>query len=86
MITGVTKTGFAYSLPDKIFSDYDIIDLAVRVDKGDLEAQMLLPAKLFGAEQFERLKEHVRDSDGLASLVDIYAEITDIRGETPVKN
>lgn len=82
MITGITKSGFAFAVSEKIGNDYRVLDAIVRFQSGKddavLSAMMELPRLILSDAGFERLVEHVREEDGVVPTDRIMAEITEI--------
>lgn len=77
MIKGKTKSGFEYQISEKRLENYELIEVLGKVDANPL----LLPdvVKLvFDEEQASRLKEHLRDEDGLVSTEKITNEIMEV--------
>ena len=76
-LTGVTKTGFAYSVLEKNLKNYELVEVL-----GELESNPLVLPKvlklLLGKEQTDKLKDHVRDEDGIVDTEKISAELQDI--------
>lgn len=77
MIKGKTKSGFEYEISKKRLENYELIEALNEVDENPL----LLPATvnlLLGKEQTGKLKEHLRDDEGLISTEKLTNEIMDI--------
>lgn len=76
-LTGVTKSGFAYSILEKNLNNYELVEVL-----GELETNPLLLPKvlklLLGKEQVEKLKNHLRDADGIIDTEKMAAELEDI--------
>ena len=76
-LTGVTKSGFAYSILEKNLNNYELVEVL-----GELETNPLLLPKvlklLLGKEQVEKLKNHLRDVDGIIDTEKMAAELEDI--------
>lgn len=76
-LTGVTKTGFPYSVLEKNLKNYELVEVL-----GELESNPLVLPKvlklLLGKEQTDKLKDHVRDKDGIVDTEKISAELQDI--------
>lgn len=76
-LTGVTKTGFAYSISEKNLNNYELVEVL-----GELEDNPLLLPKvlklLLGKEQTEKLKNHLRDDEGIVDTVKMSDELQDI--------
>lgn len=77
MITGKTKSGFGYEISKARLENYELIETLAEVDKNPL----LLPKTvnlLLGNEQADKLKEHLRDAEGLVSTEKLSTEIEEI--------
>lgn len=76
-LTGVTKSGFAYSILEKNLNNYELVEVL-----GELETNPLFLPKvlklLLGKEQVEKLKNHLRDADGIIDTEKMVAELEDI--------
>lgn len=76
-LTGVTKTGFTYSVLEKNLKNYELVEVL-----GELESNPLVLPKvlklLLGKEQTDKLKDHVRDKDGIVDTEKISDELRDI--------
>ena len=76
-LTGVTKSGFAYSILEKNLNNYELVEVL-----GELETNPLLLPKvlklLLGKEQVEKLKNHLIDADGIIDTEKMTAELEDI--------
>lgn len=73
-----TKSGFICDIDNKVFDDFELIDLIDRADENDVLALHKLLKKILCAEDIERLKDHIRTDDGRVPYEAIGAEITDI--------
>ena len=76
-LVGVTKSGFEYSIPKKNLNNYDLIEVLGEVDTNPLLLPKVLKL-LLGKEQVEKLKNHLRDADGIIGPEKITAELEDI--------
>lgn len=77
MIKGDTASGFGYEIAKKRLENYELIEALSEVDENPL----LLPKTvnlLLGKEQANRLKEHLRDADGLVPIEKLSVEIEEI--------
>jgi hypothetical protein len=77
MIKGKTESGFEYEISKARLENYELIEALSEVDENPL----LLPKTvnlLLGKEQANRLKEHLRDADGLVSIEKLSVEIEEI--------
>jgi phage protein len=76
-LTGVTKSGFTYSISEKNIRNYELVEAL-----GELETNPLLLPRvmnlLLGKEQAQKLKEHLRDEDGIVDTEQITSELKNI--------
>lgn len=79
-----TSTGFKFRLDPKRLSNYELVEAIAESDENPL----LLPkvVKLLLGDQAEKLKDHVRDEDGIVSTEKMMVEIQDIFAAQQVKN
>ena len=86
MITGKTKSGFKFTISKARLGNYELIESLSEVDENPL----LLPKTvnlLLGKEQTNKLKEHLRDKDGLVSTDKLTAELMEIfQSQSETKN
>lgn len=86
MIKGKTKSGFEYEISKKRLENYELIEALNEVD----EKPLLLPMTvnlLLGKEQTNKLKDHLRDDEGLISTEKLTNEIMDIfQSQKEIKN
>lgn len=77
MIKGKTSSGFEYKISKARLENYELIEALSEVDENPL----LLPKTvnlLLGKEQANKLKDHLRDEDGLVSTEKLSNEIMEI--------
>ena len=76
-LTGVTKSGFAYSILEKNIKNYELVEALGELDTNPLELPRVLNL-LLGKEQTQKLKDHVRDEDGIIDTEKVTLELEDI--------
>lgn len=76
-LVGVTKSGFEYSIPKKNLNNYELVEVLGEVDTNPLLLPKVLKL-LLGKEQVEKLKNHLRDADGIIDTEKMTAELEDI--------
>jgi len=86
MIEGKTKSGFKYKIPKENLDNYELVEII-----GEAQENPLLFPKmvnlLLGKEQAEKLKEHLRDKNGIISTEKMSQEIMEIfESQTETKN
>ena len=86
MIKGKTTSGFEYQISKARLENYELMETLSEVDVRPL----LLPKTvnlLLGKEQANKLKEHLRDADGIIPSDKMFDEIMDIfQGQKETKN
>ena len=76
-LTGVTKSGFAYSILEKNIKNYELVEALGELDTNPLALPRVLNL-LLGKEQTQNLKDHVRDEDGIIDTEKVTLELEDI--------
>ena len=76
-LKGVTKTGFAYSISEKNVRNYELVEALGELDTNPLALPRVMNL-LLGKEGTKKLKDHVRDKDGIVDTEKITAELEDI--------
>ena len=77
VITGKTKTGFEYNIDKKMLNDYELLEEIDNIGKNPLIIIKLLK-RLLKEEQLEKLKEHIRNEEGIVQIDKMEKELTDI--------
>jgi hypothetical protein len=79
MITGTTRSGFEYEVPDTVGDDYEVLEALTRLQKeNDLFSIVTLIDHVLGAEQRDAFKEHCKTEDGRVSTEMMMNEFLDI--------
>ena len=87
MIKGTTETGFEFEIEDEILDDYELIEVLVDVDGGDMSLVPKMIDMLLGTDQKNKLKEHVRNTAGKVSAKAMMEEIAAIfKAKSELKN
>lgn len=76
-LTGVTKSGFTYSILEKNVRNYELVEALGELETNPLALPRVMNL-LLGKEQAQKLKDHVRDKDGIVDTEKISAELQDI--------
>ena len=86
MIKGKTTSGFNFAIPQARLENYELIEALSEVD----EKPLLLPkvvSLLLGKNQAVKLKDHLRDVEGLVSTEKLTNEIMEIfQNQSETKN
>lgn len=77
VIIGKTKTGFEYEIDKKILNDYELLEEIDNIGKNPLIIIKLLK-RLLKEEQLEKLKEHIRNEEGIVPIDKMEKELIDI--------
>ena len=77
VITGKTKTSFEYEIDKKILNDYELLEEIDNIGKNPLIIIKLLK-RLLKEEQLEKLKENIRNEEGIVPLDKMEKELIDI--------
>lgn len=80
MITGKTESGFEFCIEEEFRDDYEILELLVDVDKGEVGSIIQVINKLLGEEQKNALKEHIRNEKGRVPVMKMMEEVKSILG------
>ena len=78
MITGKTETGFEFELDDNAVDNYELLEILMDIEKGQSKKMVDAINMLLGDEQKDRLKKHVRETDGRVSTGRMWKEFVNI--------
>lgn len=81
IVSGKTSTGFEYTVKKAMLSNAEFLEIFAKVQDGDQMKVFDLIKLALGAEQKDRLYEHVRDEDGMVPVEAISAEVGEIFAE-----
>ena len=76
-LTGVTKSGFAYSILEKNIKNYELVEALGELETNPLALPRVMNL-LLGKEQAQKLKDHLRDEDGVVDTEQITSELKNI--------
>lgn len=85
MIKGVTESGFEFEIDETLINNYDFLELMVDADEGSVPAMIKAIRLILPQEEINRIKDFVRNENGIAAIPDVYkvvAEIISFKGET----
>jgi len=77
MVKGETKSGFEYKIPKKNLDNYDLVETIAEAQDNPLLFPKMVNL-LLGKEQANKLKDHLRDKDGIISTEKMSNEIMEI--------
>lgn len=80
MITGTTKSGFAYEIEEEALDDFELLEALVDVQEGRATGFVNVAERLLGKKGKRALVAHVKQDGGRASAKRVYAEIMEIFG------
>ena len=84
MIKGKTKSGFSYELDKERLNNYELLEAIEELEENPLVLSRVVNL-LLGKEQTKKLKDHIRNKDGIVPTEKMSEEITEIfqnQGET----
>lgn len=86
MIKGKTSSGFAYKISEARVSNYELIESLNETETNPLALPKTVNL-LLGKEQADKLKDHLRDEEGLISTENLSSEIMEIfQNQSETKN
>lgn len=77
MIKGKTQTGFEYELNEKVLNNYELVENIAEIEENPLAITTIVK-QLLGKDGTNRLKEHIRDENGIVTTDKMMKEIVDI--------
>ena len=77
MVTGKTKSGFAFEVDPEVASDMEFIETVADAMENTTKLPKMITV-LLGAEQKKRLYDHVRGKNGRVKYDDIDREVGEI--------
>ncbi len=86
MIKGKTESGFQYEIDRRILKDYRFMKAIAESQENEFAVTKIVTF-LLGAEQEEKLFQHVQDKDGYVDIDLINKEVIDIFNQSKeIKN
>ena len=76
-LTGVTKSGFVYSILEKNVRNYELVEALGELETNPLALPRVMNL-LLGKEQAQKLKDHLRDEDGVVDTEQITSALKNI--------
>ena len=77
-ITGTTKSGFSYAVPDTLGDDFRVLEALEQSQSGDVLAYVRLTRLVLGEEGMTALKAHLAREGGFVSTEALVREMTEI--------
>lgn len=78
MVTGKTKTGFAFSVDENAMNDMELVDVLADKEIDDAFRMSYILKRLLPADQRKQLYDHVRTDAGRVPVDALVPEIEDI--------
>lgn len=77
MITGTTRSGFAFEVPEDIANDMELFESLCDMDSGDVKAVVPVVRRVLG-DRKKALYDHLRNENGRVPIEAVVEEIIDI--------
>lgn len=77
MIKGKTKTGFEYEISPENLNNYELIENIAEMDTNPVMLTKVIK-QMLGNDETNRLKEHIRNENGIVEMKKMADEIVDI--------
>ena len=84
MTKGVTKSGFSYSVYEESLNDYELLEMISELDDNPLILPKIVN-KILGKKQAQRLKDHIRNKNGVVDSQKFTVELTQIFNQQKIK-
>lgn len=79
MIKGTTSSGFAFSIPETITDDWEIVEAYCKIMRGDILEVDKFPLMILGTEaNVKKLKNHIKKNVGHVSASALMKELREI--------
>lgn len=77
MIKGKTQTGFEYEISPENLNNYELIENIAEMDTNPVMLTKVIK-QMLGNDETNRLKEHIRNENGIVEMKKMADEIVDI--------
>ena len=77
MLKGKTSTGFQFQIAEGALDNYELVEALADIETDPLSVTKVVTL-LLGKEQKEKLKEHVRNEEGVVTTTALMKEIEGI--------
>ena len=77
MLKGKTSTGFQFQIAEGALDNYELVEALADIESDPLSVTKVVTL-LLGKEQKEKLKDHVRNDEGVVTTTDLMKEIEEI--------
>lgn len=78
MLTGTLSCGFAFSVPEDIRDDMELLDALAEIQEGDPVAMSRVTEMILGKDQKKALYNALRNERGRVSVTAVSGAITEI--------
>lgn len=78
MISGKTSGGFEFELQDGVLDNWEMLEMIQEMDSGNTAIITRLVPALLGPEQTQKLKDFVRQPNGVIRISDMSNAVADI--------
>lgn len=86
VITGTTKSGFSYTIPEKRLNNFDLLEAIDDLEENPVAIARVVKL-LLGDSGLTKLKDHLRDKDGIVPVKKMSDEIEEIfKSQNETKN
>lgn len=87
MLKGKSETGFEFELDEEVLDDWELLELLERIDDGDVTVLSKAVVSVLGKDQYERLKDFIKQRDGKIKVSIMMQEFNSIMSaEKETKN
>ena len=88
MLTGVTPSGFKFSIEEEARDDIELLENLSALQEGDMTAMPKIIKALLGEEQTKKLYDHCRGKKGRTPVTKVAKELQDIfaAAKSDIKN
>lgn len=77
-VTGKTSKGFEYSVPKRMLTNAEFLEVFADVQNGDMMQVFKLIGIVLGKDQKKALYDFLRDEDGMVPVEAVSAELSEI--------
>lgn len=74
---GTTESGFEFEVKEEALNDWELVEYMDDMEENPQHI-IRVAKKLLGKEQYEQMKEHCREENGIVNFRNMTAEIIDI--------
>lgn len=86
MIKATLKNGFEVEISENLLDDWDLMEDIAKLEGASVLAAPALYIRILGAEQYEALKAHLREKEGMVRVTSMDEAMAEIFQLGEVKN